>query len=120
MVLESFEWNVEKQQFVTVDDPTCDSEAGDVETAIRDAGYGREFSSQDDDSLGATFRVYRSNGNNPGKPAYYIDIMGENSGIATLVARDFPHLAATLQQLQPFMALVRLDQAAWAQANERL
>jgi hypothetical protein len=115
--LNSFEWDVTKQQFVAVEDPTHNPDVDDVETSIRAAGYAREFSSQDGDSMGATFRVYRSI--DEGKPAFYIDIMGESTGIATLIARDFPHLVATLQQLQPFMALVRLDQVSWIESAKQ-
>lgn len=114
--MKSFEWNVADSRFRQVDDPTYDSSVSDVAEAIRNAGYMREFSSQEDDGFGASINVYSTT--QAGKPAFYIDLMGENSGIATFVATDFLGLLATLQQIQPFLTLIRLDQVAWSARSE--
>lgn len=109
--MKSFEWSVADNRFRQVDDPTYDSGVSDVAEAIRNAGYMREFSSQEDEGFGASINVYSTT--QSGKPAFYIDLMGENSAIATFVAADFLGLLTTLQQIQPFLTLIRLDQVAW-------
>lgn len=114
--MKSFEWNVADNRFRQVDDPTYDPDVSDVNEAIRNAGYIREFSSQGDDGFGASINVYGAT--QSGKPAFYIDLMGENSGVATFVAADFLSLLTTLQQIQPFLTLIRLDQVAWSSLAE--
>lgn len=109
--MDSYKWSVTDGRFSCVSDPTYSPDISDVSEAIRIAGYWREFSSRDDEALGASIDVYRTD--KPDKPIFYVDLMGENSGIATFVADDFLGLLATLQQIQPFLALVRLDQHAW-------
>lgn len=116
--MKSYEWNVADNRFRQVDDPTYDPDVSFVDEAIRNAGYVREFSSQGDDAFGATISVYSAA--RPGKPAFYVDLTGENSGIATFVAGDFLSLLTTLQQIQPFLTLIRLDQVAWSlQAGQK-
>lgn len=116
-ILKSYEWNAEQNRFLEIEDPTWNPELSDVAESISRSGYFREFSSQEDDSLGASIDVYRTD--IPGRPCYYINIMGENTGIASLVARDFPSLATTLQQIQPFLTLIRLDQVVWCRSRDR-
>lgn len=110
--MDSYKWSVTDGCFTLVSDPAYSPDISDVSEAIRSAGYQREFSSSDDLALGASIAVYRTD--KPSKPTFYVDLMGENSGIATFVADDFLALLATLQQIQPFLTLVRLDQHAWA------
>lgn len=116
---KSFEWNVAAARFATVDDPTYDENGQDVATDIYNAGYRREFSSREEDSEGGWITVYRHHEGKEGMPMFFIDISGECSGIASLVARDFPHLVLTLQQLQPLLTLLGLDQVTWNRAIDR-
>lgn len=109
--MNSYEWK--GGEFVEVPDPTYNPDIGDVEECIRTAGYRTEVSSRLVDNFGADITVYSTD--KEGIPRFYIDVMGQNSGIATLVAHDFPQLARTLKEIQPLIALVGLDQYAGSQ-----
>ncbi len=116
--MKSFEWVKTKQFFIEVDDPTVFQDIDGVEESIAKANYHKEISSYEDDSDGAFVQVYETNDKN--KPKFYIQIMGINSDIATLVARDFPALIETLRQIHPLLTLIGLDQFKSARESEQL
>lgn len=109
--MKSYSWD--GQQFTEVDDPTYNTEEGDVSESIRKAGYRPEISSKLEDRLGADITIYATD--ELDKPRFYIDLMGQNTGIATLIANDFLHLVKTLKEIQPLISLMGLDQHAAAQ-----
>lgn len=111
MAATSFEWDSSKNAFQEVSDPIDFENGNDVAEAISNTGYYPEISSNlEGDSIGATVTIYGTSKSN--LPAYYIDIMGQNTGIATFVARDFLSLLETLKQLQPILSMIGLDQFA--------
>lgn len=113
MTTTSYEWDLTQQIFKEVLDPTSTIEASDVNECIRKAGYQPEISSDAEDDVSATVKIYATD--RPGQPRFYIDVMGQNSGIATFVARDFLSLLETLKQLHPLLTMIGLDQSAIAQ-----
>lgn len=116
--MKSFEWDVSKKMFVEVDDPAYNPEISGVIESMVAANYFAEFSSEEEDGDGATITVYATEDKN--KPRFYIDIMGQNTGIATLVARDFPSLVETLHQIHPLLTLAGLDQFSTARIRDQL
>jgi hypothetical protein len=86
-----------------IDDGGCDYSA-----QIYKSGYRSQFSSLAHGSDGAEITIYSTEAE--GKPEYYIDVTGRVHQLATLVADDFPSLVATLQAIQPLIALLALDQ----------
>jgi len=38
--------------------------------------------------------------------------MGDKTGLASLIARDFPHLVQTLNHLSGLLNLIRMDQSS--------
>lgn len=113
--MKSYEWSASKQAFVEVDDPTYNDAISDVSEAISKAGYDVEMVSGED---GATVTVYMTE--DESKPRFYIDIMGQNRGIATLVARDFIALAETMKQIHPLLTVVGLDQFYTARVADQV
>lgn len=112
--MDCYKWDIKSGEFLPAIDPTANSGCDSVSDAIWKAGYNREFCSVDEETVGASVSVYRLRPESGSvAPTYYIDLMGENTGIATFVADDFLGLLATLQQINPFLALIRLDQHAW-------
>lgn len=109
--MKSYSWN--GQEFTEVDDPTYNENNNDISEGIRKAGYRPEISSKLEDGFGADIAIYVTD--EPGNPRFYIDLMGQNTGIATLVANDFPHLVKTLKEIQPLISIMGLDQFAAAQ-----
>lgn len=116
--MKSYEWDTQSKMFCEVDDPVYDPEVGDFREAIYLAGYSPEITSEDDQAHGATITVYQ--GSKEDKPRFYIDLMGQNSGIATLVAKDFIALAETLHQIQGLLSLFAIDQFASARAADQV
>lgn len=116
--MKSFEWDTSKKMFVEVDDPTYNPEIASVSESMAAANYFVEFSSEEEDRVGATVTVYATQDKD--KPRFYIDIMGQNTGIATLVARDFPSLVETLHQIHPLLTLAGLDQFSTARIGDQL
>lgn len=115
--MKSYEWDVVRKIFVEVDDPTYNPEISDVAESIFRANYYAEFSSEEEPGPGASITVYATSDTK--KPQFYIDIMGQNTGIATLVARDFPSLVETLHRIQPLLTLVGLDQFSQARVTDQ-
>lgn len=113
--MKSYEWNVSTQAFVEVDDPVYDPDGGSADECIYKAGYFVQFSSEDE---GAGINLYTTDKKD--KPRFYIDIMGQSQGIATLVARDFPALVETLRQIHPLLTLAGLDQFLTARIKDHL
>lgn len=113
--MPSYEWDAAKQSFTTVEDPILDV-AGE-ENPI-DAGYFCELSSEDEENSSGAVKLYMTD--DPTKPLFYIDITGQNRGIATLVARDFPSLVETLRQVHPLLTLAGLDQFSTARIGDAL
>lgn len=116
--MKSFEWDRSKKEFVEVDDPTYDPDISDVRESVSKANYFAEFSSKEEDTVGATITVYATE--DKSKPRFYIDIAGQNTGIASLVARDFPSLVETLHQIHPLLTLTGLDQFSTARISDQL
>lgn len=117
MTSSSYEWDSTQKNFKEVPDPTYDADECDVAACIRKAGYSAEISSDAEDFVGATISIYATDRDD--KPRFYIDVMGQNTGIATFVAKDFLTLLATLKELQPLLTLIGLDQFAVAQIASR-
>lgn len=111
--MNSYEWDSTQQIFKEVPDPTSDIDANDVAESIRKAGYSVEISSDAEHVIGAMVSIYVTDRED--KPRFYIDVVGQNTGIATFVAKDFLALLATLKELQPLLTLIGLDQFAMAQ-----
>lgn len=111
--MNSYQWN--GVEFEEVSDPTYDPQVTDIAESIRKAGYAPEISSKLEDGFGADITIYATN--DAGKPRFFIDVMGQNTGIATLVAKDFPHLARTLKEIQPLISMVGLDQYAFSKVE---
>lgn len=84
------------------------SEADDMRTALGDAGYVRQISSELADGSGAEIAVWSTS--NEAHPAYFVEVMGSEYGLGYIVADDFPHLLVTLQHLRGLIDLVALDQ----------
>lgn len=103
--MKSYEWDMAQQAFRTVDDPTYDPTVDDLSEAIAKAGYSQEVVSGED---GAIVSIYMTE--DKSKPQFYIDIAGQNSGIASLVARDFIALVETLNRIHSLLTLIGLDQ----------
>lgn len=117
--MKSYEWSTSTQAFVEVDDPTYDPDVSDVDESICKAGYFMQFSSEDEgNGAGAGIKLYSAEEEN--KPRFYIDIMGQTAGIATLIARDFPALVETLRQIHPFLTFAGLDQFSTARIADHL
>lgn len=116
--MKSFEWNKATQSFDEVDNPTYFPDIGSVDESIAKANYHQEISSYDGDSTGATVQVYATDDET--KPRFFIDIMGMNCGIASLVARDFPSLVETLRQVHPLLTLIGLDQFNSARISDQI
>lgn len=116
--MTSYEWDTTKQTFIEVDDPTHTEEGLGATEAIRKAGYSLEFCSSEENQTGAMISVYSSQDAN--KPLFFIDIAGINSGLATLVARDFISLVETLNKIQPLLTLAGLDQFHSAQVADQI
>ncbi len=111
--MKSYEWSTLKQLFVEVDDPVYDPDGGSADECIYKAGYFAQFSSEDEgNNFGASIKLYITDKKD--KPRFYIDIMGQTEGIATLVACDFPALVETLRQIHPLLTLAGLDQFSTA------
>ena len=68
--------------------------------------------------VGAEIRLYQTE--LADKPRFYIDLIGQNTTIATLVANDFPHLVETMRQLHPLITLIGLDQSASARMWDQI
>ena len=94
--------------FVEVEDPTDVHADGDVDAAIAKAGYLAEISTRLENVVGADAVVYARDA----APRYYIDLMGQNHGIAAVVADDFPALVKTLKELHPLLTLIAADQSS--------
>lgn len=117
--MKSYEWSVSTQAFVEVDDPTYDPDVSSVDESIHKAGYFAQFSSEDEgNDAGAGVMLYSTEEKD--KPRFYVDIMGQTAGIATLVARDFPALVETLRQIHPLLTLAGLDQFSAARIKDHL
>jgi len=110
MVNKSYEWKVRSNCFIEVDDPAVNNDEIDVDERIIMAGYTKEISSNLEGGMNATISIYATNKED--KPRFYIDVMGQNNGIATFVAQDFLMLLETLKQIQPLISLLGLDQMA--------
>ena len=102
----------------SVPDPVdSNSQNADVDEAIREAGYTiRVCRSQTQGAYGAEIAIYQTE--QPDRPRYYLELMGSDQSIASLVADSFPELVDTLQKVQPLVALIGLDQRAQIQAEE--
>lgn len=98
--------------FQLVPDPTeVGAEvANSVNEAIQKSGYDIHVCTSRTKSDGAEISIFESS--TQGRPRYYIDVMGMDQTIASLVAEDFPTLLATLKELHPLIALIGLDQSA--------
>jgi hypothetical protein len=117
--MKSYEWSTSTQAFVEVDDPTYDPNGGSVDECIYKAGYRAQFSSEEEENdAGASIKLYCTDKKD--KPHFYIDIMGQTQGIATLVARNFPALVETLRQIHPLLTLAGLDQFSTARVKDNL
>lgn len=116
--MKSYEWDAAKRVFVEVDDPTYHPDISTVSESVAKANYFAEFSSDEENGQGATITVYATQDKD--KPRFYIDIMGQNTGIASLVARDFPSLVETLHQIHPLLTLTRLDQFSTARIVDQV
>jgi len=104
-------WELKGGQLDPVEDPTDGD--GDVDENILAAGYSHEISSKHNDShCGADVTVYKNAVSKNGNPLFYIDIMGDKTGIAALIARDFKQLAETLNYLSGLLNLIRMDQSS--------
>lgn len=117
MSATSYEWDSTQQVFKEVSDPTSVFDESSVDECIRKAGYYPEISSNAENDVNATVTIYATE--KPEQPRFYIDIMGQNTGIATFVARDFLSLLETLKQLHPLLTMIGLDQSAAAQISSK-
>lgn len=113
--MPSYEWDAAKQFFKSVEDPVLDVEG---EGKPIDAGYFCELSSEGEEDSSAAIKLYMTD--DPTKPLFYIDITGQNRGIATLIARDFPSLLETLRQVHPLLTLAGLNQFSTARIEDDL
>lgn len=116
--MNTYEWNTAKNAFVQVDDPIDSQEGANYHECISKAGYRAEIASDEINGNGASVTLYVTEDKN--KPEFYIDIMGQNSGIANLVARDFPSLVETLRQIGPLLTLTHLDQFYTARVSDQI
>ncbi|HEX7649931.1 MAG TPA: hypothetical protein VF450_21220 [Noviherbaspirillum sp.] len=116
--MKSYEWDLAKKMFVEVDNPTYDPKADGVSEAITNAGYFVEFASGDESDVGGHVTIYGTQ--DPSKPRFYIDIMGQNTGIATLVARDFIALVETLHRIHPLLTFAGLEQVYTARVADQV
>ncbi len=82
-------WELKNGQLVPVEDPAGGD--GDVDENLSAAGYSREIDSKHEDShSGADITtIYKNTSSTNQNPLFYIDIMGDNSGLSALIARDF-------------------------------
>lgn len=104
-------WELKGGQLVPVEDPAGGD--GGVDENISAAGYSREIDSKYDDShSGAEVTIYKNTSSTNQNPLFYIDIMGDKTGLSALIARDFKQLAETLNYLSGFLNVIRLDQSA--------
>jgi len=115
--MNSYEWDLTQQAFKEVPDPTADAETSDVKEAISKSGYVLEISGDIDDGVSSSVQIYATE--KPDKPRFYIDVMGQNTGIATFVASDVISLLETLKQLHPLLTLIGIDQFAGTQIAGR-
>ncbi|ASI70009.1 hypothetical protein BA022_16540 [Diaphorobacter nitroreducens] len=83
---------------------------GSYEDNIAAAGYYSQISTPIPEAAGAEITVYEYMKNDREKPLYYIDVSGQNSQLAALIANDFPSLVSTLREIAPLISLVGLDQ----------
>lgn len=115
----SFEWDAAQQAFKRVSNPIDFGADDSFEGSIIKAGYLLEVSSDpEDDGVTATVKIYATEKRD--LPRFYIDVMGHNRQLATLVAKDFLSLLETLKQLQPLLTLIGLDQTASSLILSRL
>lgn len=110
--MKNYEWNPSTNALVETENPTHGSES------ITEAGYFAEFSSESEKNEGATIIVYATDAKD--KPDFYIEILGQNSGIASLVAQDFPSLVITLNHIHPLLTLFGLDQFSASRIADHL
>jgi hypothetical protein len=104
-------WEYKGGCLVSIDDP-ADGD-GDVDQNIFAAGYLHEITSKYVKShSGADVTVYKNTSPTNEKPLFYIDIMGDKTGIAALIARDFKKLVETLNYLSGLLNLIRMDQSS--------
>ena len=66
----------------------------------------------DDSYSNAEIKIYKNTSSTNQNPLFYIDIMGDKTGLSALIARDFKQLAETLNYLSGLLSLIRLDQSA--------
>lgn len=118
--MESFE--LVDGALLRVPDPTYDDQISDVQESIAKAGYVPESSSEIEDGAGSEIRLYQLQPGRAaeGKPQFYIDIVGRYTGIASLIAYDFPQLIETLKYIHPLIALLGLDQVSTVHAETRV
>jgi hypothetical protein len=108
-------WELKGSQLVAVDDP-CTGDGnldGNLDALIAAAGYCTEVSSTSlGDVAGAEVTLYKNVSNTPGKPLFYLDVMGMSTGIGALVAHDFRQLVETLNYLSGLLKLLAMGQAS--------
>ncbi len=88
----------ENGQFVEAKSP-LDISTGSFDSALTDAGYFPQL--QMPENAVAVATVYQHKGGKDGVPYFLIDLWGEESQIAMLVADDLNHLLATLAAVEP-------------------
>jgi hypothetical protein len=91
-------------------DPIGDGQSGDYYAELSAKGYQRQLSSVSSDAPHSEVTLFETD--RPSLPRFYIDITGRVSQLAVLVADDFPGLVQTLKEVQPLIALMRLEQQA--------
>lgn len=82
--------------FVNAKSP-LDATLNSLDVAIHDAGYNPQLQMHDN----SVATVYQHMDGNDGVPQFLIDLWGEESQIAMLVADDFNQLLATLSAVEP-------------------
>lgn len=103
-------WELRNGQLHPVDDPTDGD--GNVDENIAAAGYISEITSKFGNLFsGADVTLYKNASDSNGKPLFYLDLMGDKTGIAALVASDFKQLVETLNHLGGLLTLIRMDQS---------
>jgi hypothetical protein len=111
---EQYCWELVSGKLVSARDPIS-TDDGDFEALLASAGYLSEVSSAlDRTHSNAEVVIYKNAEPNNGNPLFYIDVMGNHTGIASLIARNFGQLAETLNALAGLLSLIRMDQASSA------
>ncbi len=104
-------WEFKDGKLIAAVDPATGD--GDVDANIAAAGYTTEITSKHDEShCGGDVTLYKNTSSTNGNPLFYIDIMGDMTGIGSLVASDFKQLTETLNYLSGLLVLIRMDQSS--------